>query len=282
MNFSYYKETELEKWINDIYKNNEIFSPQDMDIHVIAQRLGIDIIYDNCQPFSHAGKYVIFLNKKSREAESRVAFFHELCHLLRHVGDQRDMPELFKEGQEIEAEHFALYAALPFFMISSLEVPEKNDLAVTFLAKEFKVPRELVAKRLKQVERRIVQSKLDESLHMLSQPKFEDSAEDESEIKFYTYYDYSDDVSGPSQLIVEVSEGIIESCTEVFIDIDGPFECMEDEDASRFNFTSLCAQDIFYRNGKIGINFAVLKLKYGRLSKRLVLQMRHIEELVNF
>lgn len=281
MDNKYYKETALEQWINELYIGINIMTPLDMDIHIIADKLNIDITYDKCRPFSHAGRRIVFLSNKSKDTEARLAFFHELCHILRHVGDQRNMPDLFMEGQEIEAEHFALYAAMPYFMIKSMELPERHDLAVKKIADEFKIPREFADKRVLQIERRIVQGIMDESIRRKKGPE-EDPIIPESGVKLYSYYDYSDDVSGPSQLIVEVSEDIIESQSEMLLDTSGNFERLDDDDAVRYKYTPLTSSDIVYKNGKIGLNFAILKLKYGRVAKRLVLQMRDIEELVNF
>ncbi|MCY9577897.1 ImmA/IrrE family metallo-endopeptidase [Paenibacillus alvei] len=47
--------------------------------------------------------------------EQWVEFLHELCHLLRHAGNQTIMPEQFTQAQEAEADAFTMYAAMPNF-----------------------------------------------------------------------------------------------------------------------------------------------------------------------
>jgi glutamate formiminotransferase len=67
------------------------------------------------------------------------------------------LPETFTQMQENEAEHFVLYAAMPFSMISRLEVPDRLGQAKLFLAETFGVPIELAEQRLDQLQRRTLQ-----------------------------------------------------------------------------------------------------------------------------
>ena len=59
---------------------------------------------------------------------------------------------------EVITDHFASYASIPFFMLKKLDVPERQDQAIDYIANEFKVSRSYVEKRLKQIERRVIQS----------------------------------------------------------------------------------------------------------------------------
>ena len=61
MIFTYYKETALEQWITELYSIIDVLTPQDLDIHVIADRLNIEVVYEKCRPFCDANKRVIFL-----------------------------------------------------------------------------------------------------------------------------------------------------------------------------------------------------------------------------
>lgn len=282
---SYYKETALEEWIKTLYIKIGITTPMNIDIHVIADRLGIRIVYEKCRPFSDANMQVVFLDKRDSSTISKLTFFHELCHLLRHAGDQRLLPALFREAQEIEANQFAMYAATPFFMILGLELPERNNLAVQYLADIFKVPINFAKKRLGQIERRILQGKLDEakskksSLNLISS-NMEDSIDEPYLI--YSYYDFTDDVSGPSQLILRLNDSLISSISQLDVDIVAPFKQLDDEEAGKFRYTSLDINDLNYRDGRLQLNFDVLRLRYGKISNRLVIQMRDVEALMRY
>lgn len=87
-------------------------------------------------------------------------FFHELCHVIRHSGDQRWMPSLFKEAQEYDADRFALYSALPFFILKSITLPERKGESIGYIAHTFRVPLYFAKKRFEQIEERITQNKL--------------------------------------------------------------------------------------------------------------------------
>lgn len=156
MDLSLYRTTELEQWITDLYQDNGIYTPADLDIDQIATMFQIDLVYYEHQPFSCNVNHVIFLNKYVQEEQLRDVFFHELCHVLRHAGDQRDMPQLFEQYQELEAGWFQMYAAVPFYMVEQLELPNTQREAVHCLATEFKVSADFAQKRLHQIQRRVM------------------------------------------------------------------------------------------------------------------------------
>lgn len=284
MQFIYYKETSMEQWIERLYYNLGVLVPKDLDIQIIADKLGIDIIYEKCRPFSDANARAIFLNKRDKEIVSRIVFFHEMCHLLRHSGDQRMMPELFREGQEMEAEQFAMYAAIPFHMIRKLEVPERHDLAIQFFTDHFDVPRTFAEKRLDQINRRIAQGIMDEEISSSrDQIHLSDDVDClEDSCSFYSYYDFMNDVDGPSQLIVQIGGSILSTLSDFEIPIDGPFERADEEQIGKYKYTLLNISDLKYRDGRLFINLDVLRLKYGRISNRLIIQMKDVKSILDY
>ncbi|AWB45326.1 hypothetical protein DCC85_14570 [Paenibacillus sp. CAA11] len=157
MDLTLYQETELEQSISSAYKKHGFLRPEDLDIDQVADAFEIDIVYYEGNPFSCNISYVIFLDKKMEPRQQREVFFHELCHVLRHAGNQKLMPRLFLEQQEIEADRFALYAAAPFFMIRELELPDHQKEAADMLAEEFKLPAALARSRIEQMQGRILQ-----------------------------------------------------------------------------------------------------------------------------
>lgn len=160
MLYSYYQETELEQWISAKYLNHGIISAAEHDIEHIARAFDIELVYEDCPSFSDNEDRVIFLNKHADDLTARVVFFHELCHVLRHTGDQRSMPVLFRNAQETEADQFVLYAAIPFYMFAKLNLPDQRPEAIPFLAEHFRVPYHLAEQRLDQIQRRVLHGSL--------------------------------------------------------------------------------------------------------------------------
>lgn len=155
MDLSLYKTTDLENWIYELYQNNGIYSPADLDIDHIASAFGVDIVYYEGQPFSCNESFVIFLDKHD-EAKRRKVFFHELCHVLRHCGDQRRMNKPFRDMQEMQAGWFQKYASMPFYMIAQLELPPMKNDAIQMLADAFRVPSSFAKQRLEQIQQRVL------------------------------------------------------------------------------------------------------------------------------
>lgn len=156
MLLSYYKETPLEEWISTKYLDNGIVDANHHDIEHVANAFKVDLLYERCPSFSDNEDGVIFLNKDADELTARVIFFHELCHVLRHAGDQRYMSQPFKHAQEKEADQFVLYAAIPFFMFAKLPVPDQRPEAISYLSETFRVPLGLAEERLDQIQRRVL------------------------------------------------------------------------------------------------------------------------------
>ncbi|MNP02968.1 hypothetical protein D3C76_948350 [compost metagenome] len=101
--------------------------------------------------------YSMFLDNRIPPDQQRLDFLHELCHLLRHAGNQMTLPESFTRMQEIEAEQFVMYAAMPISMISKLTIPSELNLAIALFVETFNVPSTLAKQRIEQIDRRINQ-----------------------------------------------------------------------------------------------------------------------------
>ncbi|NEZ45368.1 ImmA/IrrE family metallo-endopeptidase [Paenibacillus alvei] len=136
-------------------------NPSDLsDIDCIASAFGVDLVYCDHHSFSCNVSQVIFLNRHLDLITQRDVFFHELCHVLRHAGDQRRMTKLFEERQEMESGWFQNYAAIPFYMVETINLPETQREAVGVIAQEFKVSHKFAKERLHQIQRRIFDSML--------------------------------------------------------------------------------------------------------------------------
>jgi len=158
MQWNFYKPTELEKRVKKLYQSHGILSPEDIQEDVIASRLGIKLLYEDSPSLAfEKGQYrCIVIDKTLPVIEQRKHFFHELGHLLRgHAGVQSELPDLFAELQEEQAEHFARYALTPYNMIQSLPLPEYEWDFPYLIASSFHVTLDMAKDRWDQIKRRI-------------------------------------------------------------------------------------------------------------------------------
>ncbi|MFY0544723.1 ImmA/IrrE family metallo-endopeptidase [Brevibacillus sp. H7] len=155
----------MEKWLTRFYIGLGFSHPHELNEDIIADSLGIELFYLPSPSMRYeAGLYrSITLNSTLSKKKQREHFYHELGHILRgHAGKQTMMEKPFRELQEAQASHFLMYAAIPFYMVSTLKMPCQEGDFICLLADEFKVTHELAARRLDQIKRRIYQGKMDE------------------------------------------------------------------------------------------------------------------------
>lgn len=160
---SYYQMTALEKWTEDLYQRIGVLRPAQISIDYIAERLNIWVHYLDVRSKSieaAAGMYSMFIDNRLPPELQRLEFLHELCHLLRHAGNQTLMPAHFTQAQKDESERFILYSAMPYSMISARTLPERREDAAYEIAAVFQVPGELAMQRIDQIQRRIFQGQL--------------------------------------------------------------------------------------------------------------------------
>ncbi|GAA0390078.1 ImmA/IrrE family metallo-endopeptidase [Paenibacillus motobuensis] len=156
----HYRMTILEEFIEHTYVSAGITSPDQINIDELSTRLNVWVHY--AEVGSRAleavsGMYSMFIDNRLPQDQQRLDFLHELCHLLRHAGNQMTMPESYTQMQELEAEQFVLYAAMPASMVFELTpiMPTMAD-AIPCLVEVFDVPPELAVKRIEQIKRRIL------------------------------------------------------------------------------------------------------------------------------
>ncbi|MEK3935981.1 ImmA/IrrE family metallo-endopeptidase [Sporosarcina sp. FSL W7-1349] len=152
-----YINSHLEDYIKDLYLNIGIKNPGKLNQHTIARRLNIwlypfngpsEAIYSN-------GRQYIFLNRNLTPQEQWQEFAHELCHILRHSGNQKKMARLFLEYQEWQADSFASHFCIPTFMLRRLELPQDRQKAVWKIQQTFNVTNEFAELRLKMYENKV-------------------------------------------------------------------------------------------------------------------------------
>ncbi len=88
MQLCHYYTTALEDWVTNLYKRLGIFHPSHIDPSFIARKMNI-FLREKPFPSTHqvVGRFrCIVVDSRLSKEEKREAFFHELCHILRHVG----------------------------------------------------------------------------------------------------------------------------------------------------------------------------------------------------
>lgn len=153
MSYSY-KPFPLDAWISKFYQEIGIFTPRDINEQYIARSLRIFLTYSEKRCYStQTGNFkMINIHEGLNPEKKRETFFHELCHLLRHEGNQYAMmPEAFRELQEREANHFTRYAAIPFHMLNLMDW--RSPTLVHDISETFQVSEEVSEYRVQQVFR---------------------------------------------------------------------------------------------------------------------------------
>ena len=154
---TYYQTTALEDWVTNFYLKLNIHTPQDINEDYIAREQKVFLHRKRIASFYQiVGKYRgITIDIREPISKHREMFFHELCHILRHSGNQGLMNNAFRELQEWDTKHFTKYAAIPHHMISYIPLYDEN--VIEQMSNMFKVTPELCEERLDQIKRRIAQ-----------------------------------------------------------------------------------------------------------------------------
>jgi Zn-dependent peptidase ImmA (M78 family) len=149
-----YVKSHLEDFIENLYTKILITSPDQLDIELIARRLNIEVGYSHkkskCAEIG--GIMMIRLNENLPKTEQWQEFAHEVCHLLRHSGNQTELPFPFIQLQEWQANTFALHFCIPTFMLQELELPFHKQMAITEVSQVFGVEYRFVEDRLELYE----------------------------------------------------------------------------------------------------------------------------------
>jgi hypothetical protein len=150
----YYKPGLTETWIEQLYKQNGILTPRDLSIRNLTRIFSV-FLFPTFGPTRHAeedGIRVILMTEGLNKFEFKKRFFHELCHLLRHEGDQFMMPKIWRDFLEMDAKRFTNLAMMPFFILRELEPYEWHPMRLTA---KFDVSYEYACDRLAYIQNRI-------------------------------------------------------------------------------------------------------------------------------
>lgn len=161
----HYQPTPLEQWVENLYRMHGITESQQLNIDEVSSRMNVWVYHldQGSQTIDNNGLYSICVDRRLTKSEQWEDFLHELCHVVRHAGNQIRMPTGFLEMQETEAQMFQLYAAIPYFMLPE-RLPDIEHDILNYFMDHFGVTYELAELRLDQIRRRRLQSMLDQVL----------------------------------------------------------------------------------------------------------------------
>lgn len=163
LNFPRYTTTVLEDWVTDLYLQLNMKRSKQLKPSILAKYFKIFIKQEEMPArFDVFGRYqAIMVDSREPIEIQREQFYHELCHILRHVGHQSLMPDAFRELQERDAKHFTKYAALPYHIITRYDY--FDPMIIQTLSQDFAVTESLCLERLLQIERK---SKQNSTMHI--------------------------------------------------------------------------------------------------------------------
>jgi hypothetical protein len=159
----------MEQWIESLWRRAGILTPGQLTIDEVASRLNVWVHYlhQRSKALEWMGLRSILVDKRLSRAEQWEEFLHELCHILRHAGNQTLMPRPFLESQEADANRFVLYASMPHFMLRQFRLPDRQSEAAGLIASHFGVTHALAYQRLEQIQRRTFEAILWEEIEKL-------------------------------------------------------------------------------------------------------------------
>lgn len=164
-----YTNTLLEQQVEDELKALNITKPlQLLDIEWIATKY--EVYLSDHNNVSVSGVYedmsFIFLDNRLGYFEQREHFFHELGHIILHLGDQQHLPYTYTSLQEARAKKFALYFSVPTFMLKQTQLSQYRCESIDIISKTFHVGHDFAMERLSKYE---AQLQVEQYYHYTSQ-----------------------------------------------------------------------------------------------------------------
>lgn len=141
-----------ECYVKELYEQLQIFSPEQLDLKVIATKLDIKLFYweEKSQAIIYDDMCAIFLDVRNSIERHWQDFCHELAHVLLHVGIQDKLPKMYIEYQENKANSFMYHACVPTFMLDKLNLFDITYDTIWQVQQLFNVDQAFAKKRLTQ------------------------------------------------------------------------------------------------------------------------------------
>ncbi|PAE17249.1 hypothetical protein CHH91_04375 [Virgibacillus sp. 7505] len=154
----FYYTSHLEDFVEEVYQQINITEASHISKELIAGRLGIWLHYwDGKSKYINRedGMISILIDERLDSTAQWHVFGHELCHVLRHSGNQVLMPDSFKELQETQANIFAYHFCVPTFMLRKMLLPDQCHYAALIISDKFNVSYQFAAERYEMYMRKI-------------------------------------------------------------------------------------------------------------------------------
>lgn len=151
--------------IENIYRNIGITKPNQIDMHVIAKYFGahLDFVNFGSQVFAYEEEFNIFIHKYQSKQELWQDFGHEFSHVVKHAGNQQDLPEEFVYLQENQAKSFMYRFCVPTFMLLDMNISNYQNIqdGVDIVSETFNVTKEFAKERLEMFREQMFAEQLD-------------------------------------------------------------------------------------------------------------------------
>lgn len=139
-----------ESYIYYLFKSIKIDGPYDLDMEIIADKLGAKIVYKD-KPFYFDNEILMEQGTKRQEW---MLFGHEMSHYLQHSGNQLAMHPLQVDHQENQANYFSYHFCVPTFMLERLK-----GVDIHVITRLFNVDYEFAYRRLEMYQSEIISGK---------------------------------------------------------------------------------------------------------------------------
>ncbi|MCM3046699.1 ImmA/IrrE family metallo-endopeptidase [Bacillus altitudinis] len=146
----------LEEEVKKIYTKINMLTPEAIDMELMAASLKIWLHFERRPSFVFCvnGSYSMVIDKRLNKKQQWEDFGHELCHVIKHYGNQFDMHKLFRELQEYQANSFMYHFCVPSFMLQRLNLPSLQSEAIKLIGDTFNVTYSFAAARLEMFRRK--------------------------------------------------------------------------------------------------------------------------------
>ncbi|MCM3436803.1 ImmA/IrrE family metallo-endopeptidase [Bacillus licheniformis] len=146
----------LEEDVKKTYVRLNIMQPEQINVEKIASAFNIFLHYEEADSsmFCVDGCYSIVLDNRLSPERQWEDFAHELCHVLKHYGNQFVMNKMFRQLQEFQANNFMYHFCVPTFMLSKINLPRLQSEAIKLIGDTFKVTYPFAARRLEMYRRK--------------------------------------------------------------------------------------------------------------------------------
>lgn len=157
-----YQNSHLEDYIRQLYKDLSIEESDQLNMYVIADQLniGVYLTSNTSEAFYWQDRYYVFIDRNLDSQQRWQDFGHELCHVLRHSGNQGRMPTLFRDLQEWQADNFMYHFCVPTFMLQKIHLPYDQFEAIRLISETFNVEYSFAVIRLEMYYRKDVNNML--------------------------------------------------------------------------------------------------------------------------